>query len=175
MYTYIHIPKTAGNSIIHSGNRISSIINHSVEIGKIDVTKLGINKSKNSNPMTVVRNPYSRFISAYNYLKSGGLNTKLDLYYSEILNSISLDEFLSNLHIYMFEIIHFVPQHYFTSTNISKITIFKLENLIGSRSSSLKINKHHNKTSKIFITELTESQREIIRRLYSLDFELFGY
>lgn len=175
LYVYIHIPKTGGNSLMISGNQIKKTINHIVNPGIIDINRLGINRTEErENLLTVVRNPYTRFLSAYNYIKSGGLPTGLDIHYLNILNSMSLDDFIDNLEKYSLEIIHFVPQHYFTSTNLRGIRVIKFENFYKMKG-NIKIKHHCNKTREIFISNLTEEQKDKIYRIYKVDFELFDY
>lgn len=149
-------------------------IGHNVEIGKIDLTKLGIvERVKDEKYFTIVRNPYQRFISAYNYLMCDGTRSKLDLSYKSILASMSLDDFIDKLIDYKEQIIHFVPQHYFINGDISICKFESLEkdlNKLGIYNIS-----HRNKTRIKYITLLTPEQKSKIYSIYKLDFETFNY
>lgn len=183
MYIFIHIPKTAGTSLFEPNRNFIEYIGHIVETGNVDINTLGINKIKENKSdkiiFTIIRNPYTRFISAYNYLKNGGINTSLDLSYKKILDSISLDEFINLLDKYILEIIHFVPQYcYITCNNkiVNDIKIIKFEN-IDNELAEIGINnisKSNIGTVK-YIEELTLEQKNKIYNIYCKDFLLFNY
>ena len=108
---FIHIPKTAGISVVKSffgditleGHR--SVWFYKQVLGK-DLSEFFI--------FTFVRNPWDRLYSAYKFLQKGGINihdkNAFDMYLSEyndfedfVLNGLN-EEIL-------FEITHFIPQH----------------------------------------------------------------
>lgn len=176
MINYIHIPKTAGSSIIGALSVKKNVrtIGHGVNFGVIDLDQIKFKDAKSNDfTFTVVRNPYDRFISAYNYLKFGGIKTELDLRYSEILNSMSLDEFIDRLPEFINIIIHFVPQYLFVDTNTQ---IFRYETLSSDlrKIGVTKIPKS-NITKNKEISKLNEEQKQKIAKIYEKDFEIFCY
>ena len=70
---FVHIPKTAGRSIINSiyGNDLKNCGHRTYFFYKYLFTKKRI---QNMYTFSFVRNPYSRLFSAYNFLKKGGEN-----------------------------------------------------------------------------------------------------
>ena len=70
---FVHIPKTAGRSIINSiyGNDLKNCGHRTYFFYKCLFTKKRI---QNMYTFSFVRNPYSRLFSAYNFLKKGGEN-----------------------------------------------------------------------------------------------------
>ena len=175
MLVFVHIPKTAGRSVtsIIQKYHICACIGHEYPSG-INVNHLGAIKSKfiNCTFFTVVRNPYTRFISAYNYLMNPH---GLDQEYTLFLNEHSFEYIIENLEDLKNKIMHFVPQFYFVRGKYVKIC--KFENLeadlmeISPKFEKIPVEKSGPK----FITELTEAQKEIIYQCYREDFEMFGY
>uniref|UniRef100_A0A6C0ADQ6 Sulfotransferase domain-containing protein n=1 Tax=viral metagenome TaxID=1070528 RepID=A0A6C0ADQ6_9ZZZZ len=175
---FVHIPKTAGTSVLEliSNNPNYKIIGH---YPKLIDNKIFINNSiiKDENSFCIVRNPYDRFLSAYNYLYHGGNKTNLDLSYQEIILSMSFEDFINNLEEYIFLIIHFVPQYVFVCEGDEILTkICKFENL---KNDLIKIDfvfenlEHLNKSEHIF--NLNAYLKEKIYKIYEKDFLLFGY
>lgn len=177
MYTFIHIPKTAGSSIRHHIKELDNISlrNHHVDFGKIDVTKLGVNCVENPDTImfAVVRNPYDRFISAYNYIMNGGYHNGNDTQNFILIKDLLLDEFLDRINDFKEKVIHFVPQYYFIDSRVNIIKFEEKEE--GLKAYGINLNKHLNKSKNKFITELTDEQKEKVYEAYKEDFEMFGY
>lgn len=79
---FIHIPKTGGIALLNTKffkDYVDSLSHH-------DSLKKEYPYKNNYNYVfTSVRNPYSRLVSAYFYLKKGGRDTPLDLGYQKVL------------------------------------------------------------------------------------------
>lgn len=80
---FIHIPKTAGTSILKSlsGRRI-----HRDHATYFDYLRADSDKFAEYFKFTITRNPYDRIVSCYKYLHQGG-NQKDDLYFKELFNT----------------------------------------------------------------------------------------
>tara|TARA_B100000925_G_scaffold97082_1_gene70784 strand:- start:737 stop:1393 length:657 start_codon:yes stop_codon:yes gene_type:complete len=180
---FVHIPKTAGRSIINSiyGNDLKNCGHRTYFFYKCLFTKKRI---QNMYTFSFVRNPYSRLFSAYNFLKKGGenlhdLNAKRDYIdcfkdFNEFIN-FGLESAVKN------NVIHFVPQYNFITYkgDILIDYVGKFETLerdlkvISSKvdfESSFKLNK-----SKKNTYNFTQKNCDIIERVYLRDFLIFNY
>ena len=179
----VHIPKTAGRSIINSiyGNDLKNCGHRTYFFYKYLFTKKRI---QNMYTFSFVRNPYSRLFSAYNFLKKGGenlhdLNAKRDYIdsfkdFNEFINC-GLENAVKN------NVIHFIPQYNFITYKdeilIDYVGKFEsLENdlkVISSKvdfESSFKFTK-----SKKNTYNFTCKNCDIIESVYSRDFLIFNY
>lgn len=193
MIIFVHIPKTAGSSIIHiiSSNPNYKIKGHYPKIKKSiffkdkictkDLNIQSVVEYKFCESFSVVRNPYDRFLSAYNYLIKGGGQNNLDLSYQRILSKYkNMDDVIKNLKHLRKIIVHFVPQHKFIcdkSGNLLVNKCIKFENvkneLIAIDGAFKNIPTHNaSERSENF---LTERQKKIIYQNYKMDFIAFGY
>ena len=176
---FIHIPKAAGTSI--SLELYGIQVSHS----KISEYKEFDRKKPNIKTFTIVRNPIDRFISAYNFLKKGGM-TEYDGYlrdkYFNNFNSINdFIEWIDFDFINSGKIIHFIPQHEFLySKGVCKVGyIYKLETLdVSSMNLDLnldlkfeQLNKNQSKKDCL----ITDHSKNKLERLYAEDMYLFGY
>jgi chondroitin 4-sulfotransferase 11 len=196
-YIFVHIPKTAGINTINYLRKEKepvTVIGHLPICidNKIDITKLNImNKNINFNTnflFAFTRNPYTRVLSAYNYLFNGGLKTSLDLSYKKIIetyqksrdNNENFLSFLKDIEIHKKTIVHFVPQYEYI-THDGKILVNyvgKFENYENDMrvlfpkysNNNIALNK-----SEQIIKELTNESKRIIYNAYKKDFEIFGY
>lgn len=181
---FIHIPKTAGVSVIRG------LFGHD-SFGHIPLSSYYQNLSKeqvnNTYKFCVVRNPFDRLLSGYNYLRSGGRGREIDLnYQSKLSDCLSFEDFVLNWlekpDIRNME--HFLPQHLFvtdTNGNLMINEVIKFENLhegikkvtkaLSIKNVNLEKLNVSSKTSQI----LTKETRDVIVRVYEKDFVLFGY
>lgn len=165
-YTFCHIPKNAGSSIIKYLNNNAG---HSV-----------VDKSKtNSFVCAFVRNPYDRVISAYSYLKYNSYGGNL-LDFEKFIGDSSLSEFITKkLEFVSKNQIHFLPQNYWIPNGADFIGRYenleedfnRLLDTIGIARKTLPVVNKSNRESHI----LTEGEREIIYQIYKEDFIKFGY
>lgn len=179
---FIHIPKCAGTSVEILFNMKTydsgfGIINNKAiqhytwyEIKN----HIGNEAYNNYFKFSICRNPYTRTISDYFWLKS----------VNEIEN-ISFDEYLD----YAEKIIitrnfsekiwhdHFIPQYEFICDSDDKIIVdklFKIENLNEFNEYFNVVLEKHNVTNSDNII-LTHEQKEKIAKIYKKDFEILGY
>ena len=138
---------------------------------------------KNSEPFifTFVRNPYTRCISAFYYLKKGGSN-RIDLKDSKLFIGNSNIEFFIKTklkHVSEHQQ-HFRPQHYWIPDGADFIgkyeslekDLIKLKHIIKMKDHKI---PHKNKSSYDRSFQLSKDLKDIIYKLYQKDFDLFGY
>jgi hypothetical protein len=180
---FIHIPKTAGISLIHAiyGN-VNGGGHRSFNFYKYIY---GENIS-NFFTFSFVRNPYQRLYSAYNYLKQGGINLhdrkafETHLYQFKnfkdfVLNG--LNEKLIN------EIIHFTPQSHFICDNRDNILIDfvgKYENIANDISyieneMNFSLSLPHLNKSNLNSVIIDDKVKSRIFDIYKRDFKIFNY
>ena len=184
---FIHIPKAAGMSICKS--LYGDEIGHKRAIDFYRADSEAFNKLKK---FTIVRDPYERLCSAYNFLADGGMNSYYyDKKFSEFINKFqSFDDFIynwlsvgNNKYNYM----HFIPQTDFLLINdeISIDKVGKIENLQSfidelNTSWGISLNVSSINETKTKIIDKTyilnnDKLRDTIYKLYQKDFELLKY
>ncbi|MGF1737313.1 sulfotransferase family 2 domain-containing protein [Photobacterium satsumensis] len=179
---FIHIPKAAGMSIV---NALYSVDNSS-HLCFRSFLKKDPDKFKKYFKFTIVRNPYERVISAYSYLKKGGMHDIDKFWHDKYLKDYSnISEFIefglekavkSNAE-------HFIPQYkYIYDDNEQLMVDFvgKIEHIANDFefiSSHFMGNKKLEKinTSKHDKITLSEKDKDYIFRVYKEDFRLLGY
>ena len=124
----------------------------------------------------VVRNPYSKIISAYKYAH-GKKSSKegLNQFIKEKLTNFNKNERWNGCHI--------LPQYKYTHGNIKCNHILKFENLdedfkkLNEKYNIYNINlpKNNKSKSKLNISDLTQESKDLIYKVYKKDFELYGY
>lgn len=195
---FIHIPKNAGLSVVKiiSGDKKYVVKQHiPIMINKngkylIDTEKLNINSFRKryfSHPsyptFCIIRNPYSRLLSAYNFLYFDGISNDIDTRYGKIIRSYeSFEKFIDDIQNISTIIVHFVPQHFYVcdeEKNIIVDHVCKFENL---KNDLVKVDNifenigHENVSKKIINSDsLTPEIKEKIYNVYKNDFEIFGY
>ena len=189
---FIHIPKTGGTGIemqLEIMNKKKNL--WGIEKGRArqhylwfeykDILKDNYN---NFFKFTLVRNPYSRFISEYYYNDNYGFknNQSFDDFIETAKDIIDNRKYYNNL-----KNDHFIPQTNFIydiNNNLIINKIFKLENIqeLGNylvENNYLKIytnkivNKSHKKSLRI--QDLNKEQKDKIYSLYERDFLLLKY
>ena len=183
---FIHIPKAAGMSIVKKLYGINES-HHSFARDYMNESHI---KFKERYSFSITRNPYDRVFSAYNYLKLGGMNLidqvwwdlyikKYDGFESFIINGGLEKAIKVNAE-------HFIPQYKFVCDINNKIIcdyVGKLENLSEVESIiSMRLNKtikfgieNKNVESRSRITSYSNKMKNIVYKLYELDFLILGY
>ncbi len=183
---FIHIPKTGGNSFLNHPFYLEKI----VHLGHFEAQKLDYTKNNYDTIFTIVRNPYSRLVSAYFYLKKGGMKNKLDLSYQKLLEPYdTFDSFVKHIKEepeFINEIIHMVPQVdfiYDKKLGLLVDDILYNENL--NEDFFIFCDKYSNTCPKIleenkskhndYKTYYNKELQDIVYNLYKDDFVKLGY
>ena len=182
---FIHIPKTAGISLVKSIFGDVTLEGHrSVSYYK-QVFK---NRYSDFFTFTIVRNPWDRLYSSYKFLQKGGINihdknafeTHLSIYKDFedfVINGLN-EKIIS-------KITHFIPQHEFICDKNGEIIVDYVGNFENLNKLVDKINdilksefkiEHHNKTNKknykdIYTTEMIVK----VNQIYQKDIDIFEY
>jgi hypothetical protein len=184
---FVHIPKTAGISVAKSllGKRIGHItaLDYRAIFGKDDFEAYF--------KFAYVRNPYTRLVSAYEFMQEGGYGEP-DKDIVAVVNSYdNFDDFvLNHLDIgYAKSVRHFRPQYLFICDSTNQLLvdfIGKFERIredydeirkkIGRGEELKKMNVTH-KAKKRNLNKYFQNPAVVkkIKQLYAKDFELFNY
>ena len=182
---FIHMPKTAGISLVKSIFGDVTLEGHrSVSFYK----QVFGNRYSDFFTFTIVRNPWDRLYSAYKFLEKGGMNihdknafeTHLSIYRDFedfVLNG--LNEKI------IWEIMHLIPQHEFVCDKNGKIIVDHIGRFENLNKSIEKINdilksdcklEHHNKTDKKDYKDIYSAQMiEKVHQIYQKDIDIFEY
>jgi len=183
-FVFVHIPKCAGNSVISDHFRVFS---HDLRNENFVYFKDSLERKGAEFSFAFVRNPWDRLVSAYEYLKNGGI-CPLDA--EDYLNLFSkyenFKEMVLNWEEVFFDQIHFKSQSDWICDNDGNIIVDfvgKFENLqqdfdivCDRMQIPRKKLPHTNKTNHKHYTEYYDDEiREIVAKKYARDIEYFGY
>ena len=154
-----------------------SISNNKCSPWHIPPSKMGRNIYKENNKLfCVVRNPYNKIVSEYNWKYNAKSNNELNKFVKDYINN-------TNIYNNLFDC-HLIPQHEYTHGSIKCDHILKYENLHDEfkelmekyNLAYIKLDKHDNKSNnKLNVNDLTQESKDIIYKLYKKDFQLFNY
>ena len=181
---FIHIPKNAGTSFILEFCE-NNIGHHKIT----DYDKKIWNKT-----IAIIRNPYTRLISLYNYAKLDKSYwhslDKTTKYGKHILydycNSHTFEEFIIDFCVYNKfdndpQYLHLLPQFYWILTPEKKIVskILRFENLnediYNILNIDIKLKKINESKTKNYNNYYNDITRQLVYNKYKLDFELFQF
>jgi chondroitin 4-sulfotransferase 11 len=180
---FIHIPKTAGTSIARTLFNI-----YSRHVPYFEYEKANPRKFARYFKFAFVRNPWDRLLSAYLFLKKGGMNdadrtwTAKNLSQFENFEQFVL-EWVTEENVWSW--VHFMPQHYFicdSSGSIKMDFVGRMENLItdftfvahsiGSHAELSLLNKtREDHYSRYYTNEM----RAVVARVYMKDIDILNY
>lgn len=183
---FVHIPKCGGISVANS------IFSHTVPHSSLTDYQIMFGKEifETYFKFTLVRNPWSRIVSSYTFLKNGGFDQRDNLWTKENINNFeSFEEFIIQLpnNKILLNWIHFMPQHKWILSPTGKNHfdhIGKLENIddelrflcdrLGLKYINNIILNSSNNTK--YYKELYSSKtRSIVEEIYYKDIKLLGY
>ena len=183
---FIHIPKTAGISLVNGiYGDVSNEGHRKVDFYKKIFTK----KFKEFFLFSFVRNPYDRLYSAFKFLQAGGMNIHdQNAYKQHLIGFEDFEDFIFNglNNKIVNEIVHFKLQSEFICNNSGEIIVDfvgKYENIDRDLSQlSMLINKdiflpHLNKgkAKQKYDQIYTNEMKGIVYKIYRRDFEIFNY
>lgn len=179
---FIHIPKTGGTSVHSTGvyrsyGHMPASHDDRAWIDEQDLPPL----------FAVVRHPYSRFASAYYFLRAGG-NSAYDRYYARKLgiHRLGLNEFAARKVASgeALDWLHFKPQADFLTNRSGELSVrflLRFEHLendwrrFATGFDLPPVLERRNVGRSRKKAPLTEESKLIIRRAYHRDFELLGF
>ena len=186
---YVHIPKTAGSSIIKSIPNLKVLGHRPIfyeSSDKIHLHRMNVlHRVPRLNEyisFAVKRNPYTRFLSAYFYLYYKVCRSERDIDWHAcraVRSYATINDFVKDLPYHMERIIHFVPQHVFITHN-GKIII---DHMLPFEDFPHNLNQvfhdippimHVNKSTRHDI-QLTDESIQMLQDCYRDDFEILGY
>lgn len=183
---FIHVPKAAGSSISFS------LFGHQVGHRSVkEYYMLSPRKVEDYFVFTFVRNPWSRFYSAYKFLQQGGM-TKGDADFSKkyMTGTESVEEFaekVKSLQLHR-SVRHLMPQHEFLTwdgVNIGVNFIGRFEDLdsdfskvrkrLGLEEGLRHVNAATETSGNDWRRHYSDESKSIIEEIYQRDIYLFGY
>lgn len=166
---FIHIPKTGGSTI----EKI--FFNRHLESEHLDVEHYI--EYDNYFIFSIVRNPYTRIISLYNYYKNGGNKSNYD---KNVINNITLDKFIESYTSYNIKVLK--PQNLFLKNSNRINYIGKFENLENEIidickkvNFPLKHIPHLRKTTYTNNYVISPNFVNLVNKIYKEDFEKYNY
>ena len=191
---YVRIPKAASTSLSYA---MLALIKPDLKTKSLDSTQLNFLADawlqsectanlKSFAGFTAVRHPVSRLLSVYRDLFLSD-NTKPFIYQNYLggilPKNLSFDEFVERIYRIpdRFKDQHFKPQHAFVKPYQQKginVRVFKLEEPEKLQEFLLPYNitlPHLNKTPKLTPIPYRESTLNTIKKVYTFDFEVYGY
>lgn len=175
---FIHIPKTGGVSI--SRQLYGGLIGHRGY--RFYKKRFSHNQYRDLYKFSIVRHPYSRFISSYSFLKNGGL-TNYDREISKKINNYdNIDSFLQQNYKTLKRNLHFISQNKFIFRRSNKQIddIFKIEELDDYKlflNLKLDIDTSYklNSSPKTEEVRISQESKDILKDIYNKDFKLLDY
>lgn len=180
---FIHIPKAAGTSVTNA--LFGPVSRH---VPYFEYERANPRKFAEYFKFTFVRNPWDRLLSAYIFLKKGGLNemdrawADANLARFETFEQFVL-EWVTEENVWSW--VHFKPQHHFICNKQGRCMmdfVGHMETLaddfatvtarLGTEAALPVLNKTRNEG---YPSHYSTQTREIVGRVYETDIELFDY
>jgi len=179
---FIHIPKTAGTSLVNAIYNINPEGHKSV----LFLKEIFKNNFSSFFKFCFVRNPYERLYSSYMFLKKGGVNIHdVNAYNKYLCSYKDFEDFVLNglSEELTREIIHFTPQTYFICDNSGSIMVDfigrfeSLEKDVTKLAEMLdiEINLPHLNVNEKDYYVYTDEMKIKVKDVYKKDFDLLAY
>lgn len=187
---FIHIPKAGGISTIKSlyGEEANGF-GHPTYAHFLRL--YGKKRFEKYFKFTFVRNPWDRLLSAYNFLKKGGMNHMDQQFCENIVSSYdTFEQFVlewvtpENVKSW----VHFIPQYHYVYDNNRNLVIDfvgrfeqfetdfeSIREKLGTGIPLKHLNKTKDKKEKSYRDAYTLEMAEKVAEVYKEDIELFGY
>jgi chondroitin 4-sulfotransferase 11 len=180
---FIHIPKTAGSSVVET-----LFGENSRHIPYFEYERANPRKFQRFFKFAFVRNPWDRVVSTYTFLRRGGMN-ELDRNWSA-QNLSQYPDFASFVRGWLNEEnvwswVHFVPQAHFILNEQGTVMVDyvgRFERIdedfayVAHRlGRDMRLGKTNQSGHRHFSSYYDEDTREIVRRVYARDIEAFNY
>jgi hypothetical protein len=180
---FIHIPKTAGSSVVRI--LFGEASRH---VPYFEYERANPIKFRRYFKFAFVRNPWDRLVSTYFFLRAGGMNDQDRAWAERNLSGYAdfgdfVREWLNEQSIWSW--IHFYPQYHFVlndagSTMVDYLGRFErldadfqfVARRLGMVANVPKSNKSNHRH---FATYYDDKTREIVARVYARDIDAFGY
>jgi hypothetical protein len=188
-FIFIHIPKTGGLSLTRA--LLGSEFNKHVTAKRFQLL-LPEDEFKNYFKFCIVRNPWDRVVSAFLYLKKGGLTESNLIFSQRALQGINtFDDFVKN---YLLKKLHekgvythFIPQYKFVCDQKGQLLVDYIGRFeeydqscayifsrLGIKQPEVK-KENANKERSHYREYYTPETIEIVRKIYKKDIDLFKY
>lgn len=187
---FIHIPKAGGISTIKSlyGEEADGFGHPTYERF---LRMYGKKRFDAYFKFTFVRNPWDRLLSAYSFLKKGGLNHMDQQFCDEVLSGYDTFEkfvmgWVDKQSVESW--VHFIPQyHYVYDSNMNLVVNFvgrfehfnedfeKVRSILETGTPLKHLNKTGEKKAKSYRDAYSPEMAEKVAYVYKTDIELFGY
>ena len=182
---FIHIPKTAGVSLIRAIYGDVSLSGHRSFFFNSIVLDI---KHEKYFSFTFVRNPFDRLFSTFMFLKKGGMNNHDRLAFDTYLSRFEdFEDFVLNGldRKVIFEITHFIPQHEYLCDRHGNVLVDfvgrfeNLENdvkLLSERlNKDIRLNHFNYNNKKDYISVYSEEMISVVSKIYEKDLTTFKY
>ena len=185
-FIMIHIPKCAGNAVMRGLFGVKGQ-GHNV---LLQYKKRDIKKYRQYLKVAVIREPFSRFESAFYYLKQGGMGRYDKEFNRKYLQNLTINQFITKLNDdkeffrRVIEWTHFKPQSHFVIDDKSKCDLDIAINYNYLDEGIIEVAKRLDRNvvaslPKVNVTIKSEKEKinrenkELLKEIYSDDFLLF--
>ena len=188
---FIHIPKNAGTSILKSYDLKKYLGHHPIEHHQLNIENLQKHVSKRIETFAIVRNPWDKFVSAYEYakMKKSYWHNETNIHpLHDIVTNLSFEEFVDYVYQHKEKIDIIFEKFYHINSQhswVCKNKVINVDHIIYYESLNedlkhigLKIIENINSSKRQFKSYqeyYNEKTKQMIQEIYLTDIILFGY